>query len=586
MGATSASLAKAPPQSAKQSMVNRPIQTRNFSSNHEHANPTRISLPHSFASIPTFTPNEPARFSPISKYPPLRLQRKLAIGAVDDPLEREADQIAEQVMRAPADDSAANSDTHVQRTCADCEKRRDGKDHEIYRKPSSSNLLIKGKLPQTTVVQRNVENEIQENLVRAFLGSREILQRKSAKPQGDQGSAAGGQIFMQAKLGDAQSPQPPIDLEARTGSLEGRGVPLASSLRNEMEGRFGYDFSHVRIHADAPAALLARQINARAFTIGRNIAFASEERAFTSTDSGRRLLAHELTHVVQQGQAPPRLQRKIVVAGKPYTPTARYLHYVEVNYGKAMREFVERMHNGGGAPTYSFSTYEQMGNEVRIRANAIKGIEEVHKGCCDYPDAAHPYFLNSTYWDHLGGVHFKTKSPLPAGKKPSDAIEAIFAPGAGTRLECLTMTVAIEYYSMLKAIGPAKFNAEFAAGIDISTSPQLIATPDKKYKIIAVASKSELLPGDWVYFKNFHDYTIRIPGGFWRGENAIYLGGGKYRGFGVLQKTENELNQELVDQYNNHSVPPLTKTVADLIADGGGLLLNPVVRPILSNIVP
>ncbi|MFZ0772823.1 MAG: hypothetical protein WCA49_10335 [Candidatus Sulfotelmatobacter sp.] len=310
----------------------------------------------------------------------------------------------------------------------------------------------------------------------------------------------------------------------------------------------------------------------------------------TSNLSGRGLLlTRELSHVLRQAQTRPVLQRNIVVGGNPYTPTAEYYDHLTHNFGPAMKEFVQQMDNGGKPPTFTFSSYEQMGNEVRIRANAIKGIEEVHKGCCAYYDSANPPYLNSTYWDHIGsGVNFKLKAPLPSGKKPSDAIEAIFAPGAGTRLECMSMTVAIQYFAMLKGLGAAKFNAKFPAGIEISavSAQPLWVAPDKKYNLITVSSKSEILPGDWVYFKNFKDYTTRVPGGYWQGENAICLGGGKFRGFGVAERTETELNRELVDRYNNEATPHLTKTVDDLIHDGGGLLLSPVIRPIISTVAP
>ena len=53
-----------------------------------------------------------------------------------------------------------------------------------------------------------------------------------------------------------------------------------------------------------------------------------------------------------------------------------------------------------------------------------------------------------------------------------------------------------------------------------------------------------------------------------------------------VNKTETELNQELVDRYNTEGAPVLSKTVADLIADGGGLLLYPVIRPVISAIAP
>jgi hypothetical protein len=179
------------------------------------------------------------------------------------------------------------------------------------------------------------------------------------------------------------------------------------------------------------------------------------------------------------------------------------------------------------------------------------------------------------------------KSPLPTGKHPSDAVAAIFAPGAKTRLECLSMTLAIEYYSMLKGLGADKFNANFAAGIEISpdSSPPLIQGAGKKYDVVAVSSTNDLLPGDWVFFQNFRDFLVKHPGADWQGENAIYLGVGQFRGFGVAAESEADLNQELVKQYNVGATPPL-KTVADLLAEGGGLLLNPVIRPIISKMTP
>jgi hypothetical protein len=77
------------------------------------------------------------------------------------------------------------------------------------------------------------------------------------------------------------------------------GTPLPPSDRSFFESRFGHDFSTVRVHADAAAAAAARSIDARAYTVGHNIVFGAHEYA-PATQPGRRLLAHELTHVVQQ----------------------------------------------------------------------------------------------------------------------------------------------------------------------------------------------------------------------------------------------------------------------------------------------
>ena len=90
------------------------------------------------------------------------------------------------------------------------------------------------------------------------------------------------------------------DLETAIAALPGGGRPLPEEVRAFVEPRFGHDFSAVRVHADAGAAELARSVQARAFTVGEDIVFGAGEYA-PDTTAGMRLLAHELTHVVQQG---------------------------------------------------------------------------------------------------------------------------------------------------------------------------------------------------------------------------------------------------------------------------------------------
>jgi hypothetical protein len=82
--------------------------------------------------------------------------------------------------------------------------------------------------------------------------------------------------------------------------LESSGQPLEPSAREFMESRFGHDFRQVRVHTDERAARSAGAINASAYTAGNRIVFASG-RYSPATQEGRRLLAHELTHVLQQG---------------------------------------------------------------------------------------------------------------------------------------------------------------------------------------------------------------------------------------------------------------------------------------------
>lgn len=107
-----------------------------------------------------------------------------------------------------------------------------------------------------------------------------------------------------------ESPLPAISRRQDSGSPAGGGIdlggirassgqPLPEGTRAEMEGAFAADFSHVRIHTDDRAARLSRSLGAEAFTFGNEI-FFGESRFEPSSQSGKRLIAHELTHILQQ----------------------------------------------------------------------------------------------------------------------------------------------------------------------------------------------------------------------------------------------------------------------------------------------
>jgi hypothetical protein len=101
--------------------------------------------------------------------------------------------------------------------------------------------------------------------------------------------------------GEAQTGNP---LEHYVEGLNNGGQSFPSETRRFFEPRLGYDFSKVKIHNDAPAHASSRSINALAYTHGEHIVFG-EGQYQPHTTSGKKLLAHELTHVVQQGSAAP-----------------------------------------------------------------------------------------------------------------------------------------------------------------------------------------------------------------------------------------------------------------------------------------
>jgi len=206
---------------------------------------------------------------------PSPVQAKLTVGQPGDKYEQEADRVAEEILRHPEPTavtgpgsleprqslplmrSCAPCDEHLQRlTLEECEEPRCQKEEK--RLP----LLPKGVPGQTQQVA-------------------------------------------------------PAQEAAISGSLEG-GSPLPGALRDFYEPRFGQDFSGVRLHTDAQAATAAQTVQARAFTLGSHIVLGAGEYA-PETERGRKLLAHELTHVVQQTNtlAAPALQRWSWGTGAP-----------------------------------------------------------------------------------------------------------------------------------------------------------------------------------------------------------------------------------------------------------------------------
>jgi len=83
----------------------------------------------------------------------------------------------------------------------------------------------------------------------------------------------------------------------------GGGSPLDTDTRADMETRFGHDFGDVRVHTDGAAHDSAKSVNAQAYTVGSNIVF-QRDKYDPASDGGKHMLAHELTHVVQQRSGP------------------------------------------------------------------------------------------------------------------------------------------------------------------------------------------------------------------------------------------------------------------------------------------
>lgn len=181
-------------------------------------------------------------------------------------------------------------------------------------------------------LQRIIGNQAVEQVLRAGMGrpavsapgdstEREARQVADAVMRGGDGmrgdarasrSGTGGMGRSAAGTSGAATQRP------RSGGVE-EGKPLDPATRGAMEARFGVDFGNVRTHTSTSAQSAAEALHARAFTVGEHIGFGRGEYRPT-TPSGRRLLAHELAHVVQQrASATPVIQRDLKAYNQPKT---------------------------------------------------------------------------------------------------------------------------------------------------------------------------------------------------------------------------------------------------------------------------
>jgi hypothetical protein len=211
------------------------------------------------------------------------IQPKLKIGTLNDKYEQEADLLADQVMRMPGPvlslsslfptNNGNSGDGLIQRTCSSCAKEyqaAEQKDRTVVSNNFCPNCRVQRKALGDSiapVVQRR-ESEAEEE---------EALQTK----------------------GTRQTPEVTPDIESGIQSLKSAGQLLSDSSRGYFEPRYGHDFSQVRIYSDSRAADLANKINAKAFTLGKDVVFGMGQYQPRSGE-GRRLIAHELTHVLQQ----------------------------------------------------------------------------------------------------------------------------------------------------------------------------------------------------------------------------------------------------------------------------------------------
>ncbi|PWJ57483.1 uncharacterized protein DUF4157 [Dyadobacter jejuensis] len=224
----------------------------------EHSQQTTSEKPQTTSVAQSLLPPTGVDKGGLNSEQAFRIQPKLSIGSPDDPYEREADDVANRVMRMPSTPfSPSQSAYGIQMKCAACAHQEE----EVHRKVSETTPFI----------------------------------QKSGLSGGMQASDS---------------------VSSEIAATRGAGSPLAEGPKSFMESRFGMDFGSVRIHDNSTSSQLSERLNAQAFTVGSDIYFNSGKYQ-PDSDSGKQLLAHELTHTIQQNQGDikPKIQRQAYWVG-------------------------------------------------------------------------------------------------------------------------------------------------------------------------------------------------------------------------------------------------------------------------------
>lgn len=499
------------------------------------------------------------------------LQRKIRIGSSDDPLEREADSIAEQVMNGRA--SA----------------------------PISSALAV---------------------------------QRSSTEP----------------------APSPEGVPGAVRQAVSGVGTPLTPDVRRDMEERFGRDFSAVRIHTGSAADSSAEEIDAKAYTLGHHLVFANQQFRPESLE-GRRLLAHELTHVVQQtgaGSEPAKTpQRKVILKGAEMSSKERQTFLKGKKWASKRRatEVIEDM--AGADDKFDFKDEAELETEIVKRVSTVqhmiesqtssgtkeKGVRSgfgypftgesvlygprVNYAARDFWEPGPPdgYALRTdkkknetliksprrerckVYGDQCSSYSFKLTDKGKAD--PYHAIAYLFSQQPAHKrslIHCDYLVSVVNFMSFADSIKESEFNkrvaaygpqkivlrwnafedlqTEFFAKVRVGSTDQWVRRAGMgSLQKVSPTSEKDLVVGDHVIFYNHLAYDLinRKIGNAWRLENAVLIEKNKQKkdvflGHGSGRKTADELRAKLAEEFNDVAKPALdlvakTKSKNKKIAD-------------------
>ena len=218
------------------------------------------------------------------------VQAKLAVGKANDPYEQQADTMADQVV-AQKQNTTTNESFFSPKPSLASQITPGVQLKPLISRPSPTTATAVQLMPFEDVQTSSEAGENEEQAqTKVQLMPFEDVQAKL-------------QPGTEAQLMQVAPAQPQPSLGTRINNRRGGGSPLPDQTREEMESGFGADFSGVNVHTDSESAQMNDELGAQAFTSGNDI-FFNEGQFSPETQEGQTLLAHELTHTIQQGASP------------------------------------------------------------------------------------------------------------------------------------------------------------------------------------------------------------------------------------------------------------------------------------------
>jgi len=242
-----------------------------------------------------------------------KIQKKLKTGAVGDKYEVEADHVADKVVNNnAAGGGLLQSKEQVQQKpiseTISAVQAKDMKEEESVQKKSD-------KKEEEKPVQKKTDKKEEEKPVQAKCDACEKEDKVQKKDKKEEEKP------VQKKEQSSETEIQNNELEGKLDSSKGGGTGLDKKTKGEMESGFGADFSNVKIHTDSNAVHMSQELGAQAFTNGNDVYF-NKGKYNPNSKEGKHLLAHELTHTVQQNRSANKVQRYAKDNGWRYSPPA------------------------------------------------------------------------------------------------------------------------------------------------------------------------------------------------------------------------------------------------------------------------